>query len=305
MRKILFFNNYHIGDVFLPVSFIKNIVASNPDVDFYYWCHEGHNFFKDINIKFAVDITHDILKPVEEIVESRHEDYELINTWIVGFWKDKKYKDIPVQECDLWYLYEDFKRVCELNNLNFTLNKKDLFFTMPKVDLRDVLPWFFANKNKKKIFYFNYLARSCQPQAIESMSDHENVINSLANHYPDRIVIVPDGISSPLPNVINCQEAFGITRSPSSEHLIKLHAISNMCNHVVYFDTGGCFLFMNEESLNTPNTKILLTREPSVKYGIELNKTSMLVNNRNCMELVNCMGAQQSFESIINIISNE
>lgn len=302
MKKIVFFNTYHIGDVFLPMSYIQNIVESNPDVKFYYWCVEGHSFFKDINIQFATTFTAEDFFTFNKNVITIKEDFILINTWIGSFWADDNFKDLLVGECEILKKYPIFKKICTKLNLNFTLKKEDIFFKMPLVNIDSALTWFESNKNFKKIFYFNYLARSGQVQPINSLHEHEIIINTLADKYNDYIVLVPDNIIPTKKNIINCEHTFNIKRSSTSEHLIQLHNIANLCNYAVYVDTGGCFLFANKNSITSFSKKVLLTTGSSTRYGQFLNDASNYVYKKNCIQQIHCNNMHEAITKLTNII---
>ena len=302
MKKIIFFNTYHIGDVFLPMSYIENIVKSNQDVEFYYWCVEGHSFFKNINIKFITNFTAEDFFSFNKNVITIKDNFIFINTWIGSFWADNDFKDLPVGECEILKKYPIFERICTKLNLNFTLKKEDIFFKMPFVDIASTLTWFELNKNFKKIFYFNYLARSGQIQPINSLHEHEIVINTLADKHNNHIVLVPDNITPTKKNIINCEHVFNIKRSPTSEHLIQLHNIANLCDYAVYVDTGGCFLFANKNSIASFSKKILLTTGSSARYGQFLNNASNYVYNKNCIQQIHCNNMHDAITELTNII---
>jgi hypothetical protein len=302
MKKVLFFNLFHIGDVYLPMKYIQNIVESNPDVEFYYWCIEGHSFFKDINIKFASNFNYDYFYPINNTVVTIKDDFICINTWISSFWNDINYKDLPVGECEILNKYPIFERICKNVNLNYTLKKEDIFFKYPFIELELASNWFNENKNSKKIFYFNYLAHSGQVQPITNHYEHELVINSLADKYKNYIILVPDNITPTSSNIINCEHKFNITRSTTSEHLMQLHTIANMCDYSVYVDTGGCFLFANKDFINSSCKKLLLTTGSSARYGKYLNDACNFIYKKDLIQQLHCNNVHDVITSIFNNI---
>jgi len=302
MKKILFFNLYHIGDVYLPMSYIQNIVESNPDIEFYYWCIEGHSFFKDINIKFASNFNAEDLYPIKFSVITNKKDFICINTWIASFWEDPGYKDLPVGECEILNKYPIFERICSNLKLNYTLKKEDIFFKYPSVNIDAALPWLENNKNVKKIFYFNYLARSGQIQPVTSQHEHEQIINILADRYRDYIILVPDNILPTRNNIINCEQMFNIKRTYTSEHLLQLHTIANECDYAVYVDTGGCFLFANKDFINSSCCKLLLTTGSSARYGKYINDASNFIYKKDFIRQLYCNNAQDAIDNLTNTI---
>jgi len=303
MKKILFFNQWHIGDVFLVMSFIQNIVKNNPNIEFYYWCEEGHSFFKDINIKFASNFKKEDFQPFYNTVISNTDDFIFINTWIASFWADPEYRDLSVGECQILNKYPIFERICSKLNLNYTLQREDIFFEVPSANIELAIDWFDQNKNTKKIFYFNYLAGSGQIQPITNLAEHELVINTLAEKFNTWHILVPDNINPTKQNIINCQSQFNIRRTRTCEHLLQLHRIANMCEYAIYVDTGGCFLFANKKSFLSASQKILLTTGSSERYGRYLNEASNYVYKKDCVQQLHCNNVHEAVDNLTAILT--
>jgi hypothetical protein len=304
MKNVIFFNTYHIGDIFWPLSFIKNIVENNPEYNFFYWIPQGHAFYNNLKINFANNINLQKLASVNLRVVTHFEDVTVINTWVRSFWEDPEYSDIPVGECNMYDKYYIFKRICEKLNFKFTLNVKDIIYSLPEVEINSFLEWNNNLKDRKKIFYFNYLGMSGQPTSIGNPHEHELVINTLSDKYPDRIIIVPDGTNVEKSNVINCQQAFNINRDVTCENVIKMHLISNYCDYVVYSATGACFVALNKQCLETQNKKIYLYAGDSRKFGDAMNSVTTKLLGRSFLQTIDCQGANGVLENLYNVIAD-
>lgn len=302
MRKIVFFNTYHIGDVYWMRSFVKNIVESNTDVEFFYWVPQGQAFFKDINIKFASHFDFSTFIPNNLRIITQLEDFTLFNTWVKSFWEDPDFNNHPVQECNIYDKYEIFKNVCSKLNLNFTLKIEDVIPKLPDTDIDYFLKWHDQTKQYQKIFYFNYLGKSGQTTSISTMQEHDIVIDTLAQIYKNSFIVVPSETKSSHTNVINCEKYFNVHLTPTCENVIQLHKIANYCNYAFYSSVGACFVLTNKETLEANNTKILLVAGESIKYANAINNACTHIYQRAPITIVDAYGPGSVLNSIQTII---
>lgn len=302
MRKIVFFNTYHIGDVYWMRGFVKNIVENNTDVEFSYWVPQGHAFFKDININFASQFNFSTFIPNNLRIITQQDEYTFVNTWVKSFWEDPGYNNHPVQECNIYDKYEIFKKICNNLNLNFTLKVEDIIPRLPDTDISYFLKWHEQTQQYQKIFYFNYLGKSGQATSISTMPEHDFVINSLSQTYKNSFIIVPGETNCNNTNVINCEKHFNIHLNPTCENVIQLHKIANYCNFVFYSSVGACFVLTNRDTLEASNKKVLLVAGGSVQYGNAINNACMQIHQKAPVTIIDAYGSSSVLNSIQTII---
>ena len=77
MKKIIFFNHYHNGDIHYSREFVKDIIKKTNSTECYYYHFNKPNLLKDINIKHNIPQYLDKQKQIIKI-----SDNIFINTWI-------------------------------------------------------------------------------------------------------------------------------------------------------------------------------------------------------------------------------
>lgn len=281
INKIIFFNNYHIGDLLFTKSFIKQFCELNDNYDISLLCSYNSFLFSDIknlniimpsiennykNDKFNggtnepinnIYINNDVYKYYKNIINNIFIETNLytnlnyyiynneiifINTWIgIDYYKYVKLLECNLINCNKYYNYI----INDINNeykLKINLiNNLDLMPSIPYTNIDDFLNFISINK-KKTIFYYNYYPNS--NQSFTNIN-HEYNIKSLSIKYTDYIIccaIKPDYNAN---NIISIEQ-FGYNKDITCENIAKALYCAMNSDIVFSFDIGSCFYYLND-----------------------------------------------------------
>ena len=274
--KIIFFNNFHIGDTFFSQPFIKNIVENNLlNFDFYFYLHynsiiyttikgitdlkENNILYNLLNDKYKLNNNYPSGINKELIIYDKEYNILLINTWLSTIGKLGN-----LIECNSFSYIEIFKcLVLKLNDylkypLIYTVDTTNCLPIFPEVDINLFLNFKNKYKNKKIIFINNYKPFSGQKMTIENDNDYyilgelfcinnfivifseKNELNKLKEKYFNNVYFVND--------------EFNLIQDYTCYNLYISMTISYNCDYSFYFDTGRNFLYINNNFVKLNNS---------------------------------------------------
>jgi len=319
--KIVFYNNFHVGDTFLSQPFIKNIIDNNKDnFEYYYYCHYNYFIYSSIldNIQNVNLLDkNNIIKVKCNFIDNEHNSnnpfYFDNNILIINTWIGKMFCN-GCQECNLLTYIQCYKIL--LNNIYNLYNIKILFDD----NIEQVIPIFPKNLNienfikfkennskKKIIFLRNYFPQSGQQFILNSNSEYIKIIKFLLSN---NIVILSefnnDLLNYKLENNINdlyfVNEYFNLPITETCENLYYMEKISHYCDISIHFDSGRSFLYLNDEFIN--DYKLGLKRSLKVHfshtdyYYKALNQNKLVPPNyvmfcfaNNYNDIINCLSS--------------
>ena len=283
--RILFYNNAHIGDIFFSQPYIKNIVDSNQDTfDYYTYCECNYFILTSLlpNVKKIKEYPeiYNILQsynfcPGEQLYHyDRINNILLLNTWWTSF---KRLPSVTIPNiCDLVAYFHFYKLIIDRVNIeyNLSINFRPLRNEYPKsVSQRLILPEYPKiniqtflnyktiqnNNNKKVVFYYNVLAISGQPFPVNNHEEHLHIIKELQRKdiilfLPYKIDIIVNYIfENKITNIIFADDMFNLTFDEDCENIYYYAKIAQHCDTSFYFDTGRCFLYVNNEFIENNN----------------------------------------------------
>ena len=79
INKIVFYNHYHNGDVFISKQYIKHIMSLFPDMEYVYYHPNSPKLLKDLNINTLSINDVDLPQKIQTLVVG---NILYINTWI-------------------------------------------------------------------------------------------------------------------------------------------------------------------------------------------------------------------------------
>lgn len=184
-RNIVFYNQFHNGDLHLSREFVKMIIASNPKTSISYLHNNSQDVLKDLHIPFG----HNMGELKHFMGDFIKDDSLYINTWYGC--NHRKYIDQYKITFDCLYFL--FKDVLE-RRFNFDIAKfghpHKLF---PKINYNDYkigsITKFMSNNNdRKKVFISSGHARSGQATFFDMITPtatlakrHPNVLFFVSN----------------------------------------------------------------------------------------------------------------------------
>jgi hypothetical protein len=258
--KIILYNHYHNGDLFLNQPIVRNICFNNPLHCFTMVCKYNTYIFKDIPGLYIDSFNNNLYlnEHITNMFGRLDENTIFINLWVGPLINDTL-SDIPLNriECNIKSYVTNFKKILELiyDTLNINLciddfNQYSYLPIIPAVDISDFINWFNLKENKHLVFYYNYLPKSFQTIPISS---HNKLITDLAVKFTNKIFIIPkitpelsiliNNIG--LTNIMCCSKDFNCPETVSCENLCKVERIAEMCGYSIHFDIGACFYYVN------------------------------------------------------------
>jgi len=271
MKKIIFFNHFHNGDIHSSREFVKDIIFKmNPEQVEYHQNNENLEL-SDINIKFlTID---DDLHMDKLIYEDDLTIY--INTWFNTHFGHRYY------QCTLEALYYNFKIIYE--KLDIKLDPIENY--IPSIDyskynIKNVDEYFSNIKSKKLIFISN--------GKIESMqSDNENldfVIKDLSDN-KNNIIFVTSPTEIISDNVVQTKDIIKNEKGDLNENSY----ISTFCDIIIGKESGPYFFTYVKDNIETDKKQYMIPIyhiKPFIneKY---FNKNKKLIHLRHTNLLLN------------------
>ena len=276
--KIIFYNNWHVGDIFFAQPFIKNIVDyNNENFDYYFFCHYNDFIYTSVipnikNIKYENDFL-EIVKNMnnynyENFIYLNEEKILLINTWIGSMsytWNKKQhildnYKDY-LKECDLISYIKCYD--ITLNNIlkehniqiNYCNDIQLCYPVLPDLNI-DYFLNFKKNIDKKIVFLNNYNPASGQKTSIKESYEFIDLIHFFIEK--KYVVLLPENnkeiLQYKVENKINdlyfMMDEFPIENNNISSSLYYMSTIGNHCDVSICFDVGRSLLYINKNFMD-------------------------------------------------------
>jgi hypothetical protein len=338
MAIVIFYNTAHIGDTYFSQKIVETICKQNPQYEFKYFALYNHYIFKEnktiknciidelyYNVQLEPGNIPDLLINNEKYIDaknfflSKKEVPYFFESNIIGIniWAGA----LPnAMDCNLVSLYTSMQQLLEIiySDTNIYLqchvnNFSELIPYIPEVNINKFINWHSTQSYKYIVLYYNYLGMSGQPTPLNSDFDHINILHSLSKLRSDIMYIVPSMtkffekyiIDNNIKNIISCEHIFDCKITPTCENIYKLVKIGDMCNLVIYYDTGACFTNFNLDILNP------LYNKNRVHIGVNKNyynsfKYYLALNNINIEDkiiFIQCSNIKDTSDQLCNLIN--
>jgi len=272
--KIIFFNDWHIGDHLFCKSFIEQFCELNKEFDISLIISYNSFLFSDIknlniitpsiNIQYTDNnFNGHLYDPINNIIVNNNL-YIYYKNIIDNFGKKKNYHiyndeiifinvwigaadnfDFALSiECDLSKCNNYFNNIINIINNDVLkiklINNLDMLPSIPYTNIDNFINYIAINK-KKTIFYYNYYPNS--GQSFTNIN-HEYNIQSLSIKYNDYIIccaIKPEYIAN---NIIFIEQ-FEYNKDITCENVAKSLYCAMNSDIVFSFDVGACFYYLN------------------------------------------------------------
>jgi hypothetical protein len=287
--KIVFCNDWNVGDIFFAQPFIHNIANTNGDkFEYYIWMKYSHFLFSDIP---NVDNYPELIQTLGKMKDYNRRNYVfypdqnilVLNTWIGTMnhvWNPSEgirelFKEY-LKECNLVSYLECYRIILTMIrdkhgiDINYDFNPELAFPTFPKNVQITEFETFKGLYNKKTVFLNNYIPQSGQSTSLNRNKDYVHVMTFLLNK--GYIVILPEKDpyivqhiqTNNIQDVHFCREFISDISDDyiNSSELYYRSKICVNCDISIYFDTGRNFIYFNRDFIsdfkngNSKNTKI-------------------------------------------------
>jgi hypothetical protein len=296
MKKIIFFNHFHNGDLFVSKEYVRDIISNLQNVNFEY---QHSNHFKTIlDLKIQSVELEKFLSPCDIIVEKEEKIY--INTWL-GCYKLKCHGlnelNFYSNAINFGVLHKIWNYIfSELNkrlNSNLILNNKDFYIGQIDYSMFELenIKIFLENNNKPRVLVCNN-----EPMAKQSFKgDLKNILEHLSLKYPSIDWICTNYFKSKNKNknlfftddIIKSTKTNRNNLSPWTRSICDLNEISylsNFCNLIVGKNSGPFVYTLTKENFkNTNITYISLNKieEDSLFWNLNSSCKYIWSNNYN------------------------
>jgi hypothetical protein len=240
--KIVYYNHFHNGDVFLSKEYIKELILLFPNMKHIYYHENSSKLLKDLNIQ-TLSIKDVDFPQKNQIFVKDNTIY--INTWIVA-------ADFHLNGCNfisyssMWsYIYEKINDILKTNILI-----KDEYFYIPETDYSFYdIPSDFSIDYDNTILFSNGNVNSGQAYR----QDTEHIVHSLLNNFKDKTIILTHKTSI---NNDNIKYTDDIIKTIDGD-LNEISWIAERCKHIIGRNSGP-FIFMHTKNiLNDKNKNII------------------------------------------------
>lgn len=82
INRIVFFNHYHVGDIFFGKAYLDKIIKQLPEIEFFYVHPYNQRLMYDLNINTDVGILGLNMRPIDDQRFIQREQCFFVNTWI-------------------------------------------------------------------------------------------------------------------------------------------------------------------------------------------------------------------------------
>lgn len=241
--NIVFYNNFHLGDIHLSRSLVKRISSFFKNEHNFFYAHKNHkDLLKDIQFVTYLSGVINICPIEPSSFIKNHELY--FNTWYAA----NKFEYMNKYGLSFDCLYHLFDDVCQ-KELNIKLSEisSNILDFFPDIDFyyfeKSKIDQWCIDNPQRKVFISNGAVLSGQASNF-SMAP---VINSLATNYPDILFIITnhDGTLNNLSNIIESKKIIHKNDFDLNENAY----LSTKCNLIVGRSSGAFTFAFNKTNL--------------------------------------------------------
>jgi hypothetical protein len=272
MKKILFYNDWHNGDIHMSREYVKDLMSVLGQNEYFYYHTNNNSILSDIdNLKYTnnKNITTDLN----------------INTWIGQFWR----KNNNFNGCNFQSYYNVMKEL--YGNLGIFDEIKPIEHYIPSINYSK-FNVFNSNidsiKGKRNILFCNNLVNSKQSTNF----DFSEIINLLGNNFPNINFIVTNKEKN-IKETDNVFYTTNIIKGNNNFDLNEISYLSTHCDFIIGRSSGPY-------SFSVVKENILIKKKKFICFTNTINDCWYL---NDLVDLV--WSNNYNYENIINIIKNE
>lgn len=282
MKTIIFYNNFHYGDLHISRTFVKDIINKTKLGCIYVHRNLHKNMFLPEHI---VDLDLDEGELPDNKLIYVENDIIYINTWLNSNFGNRLYG------CTLQALYYNFGII--YNNLGIELEPIEYY--IPRIDFDNLSPlklspinhFFFTYDYKKYIYIANGVVRSGQ-------SDNTNMVKyiiNLAVQFPEHLFITTEDIKHPeIKNIIPASYIIGSVDSKESD-LIENAYVSTFCDVIVGRNSGPATFALIPENITSDTKQLIMSCSniPPFLPNNMYNKNKEIILTTNIIDMFNIL----------------
>lgn len=248
MKKIVFYNGFHKGDLHLSRTMVRKIIEFFPDIEFGYLHQNDPYLLKDLNAKY---LGWNRVSPRDQTGYVQTSDTLYLNTWFGSYDYEfmNKYNGITFDA--LYFIFEKHLKLLGYSWNDIEKDPKNLY---PSIDwskynltnINKYLPE--LKKYKKNVLICNGPALSGQSKPF----NWESIINNLSNKFNDVQFICTD--SSYQKKGSNISFTNDIINIPECD-LNEIAYLSTFCDVIIGRTSGpNSYTMINENSFDEKKT---------------------------------------------------
>ena len=253
MKKLIFYNHFHCGDLHVSRSFINDI-KSRKKIDMMYYHQNDFEILKDIKIEQCNKLNNDFIKD-KNLYEIDNILY--FNTWYYSVQESyKKYGcSLKTLYINFSYLYEKIglelldmsNYIPEINFSEYNISNVDLFFK--------------NNKFSKYVFVSNGNVLSGQSKNF----DFDPIIDILSDKYKNILFLMSNKSNIKKSNVIQTRDII----NKSGNDLNENSYISTFCDLIIGRSSGSFTFSIIKENIFNNKLKYIDISNIDPKFGLD------------------------------------
>jgi hypothetical protein len=256
MKKLIFYNHFHNGDIHVSRSFIRFLIEKlkSEKIEFFYFHRNSPNLLLDIpELKIGSNLEN--CDPAKTFVSNGNSIY--LNTWY-NSGQGKYMSSHGITFDTLYDLFDDFSTQilsCSLSDLNS--DPKSFF---PKIDFSFFSNFKIPNMENKKILFSN-------GSTLSGQADNFNfspIINHLVQKYPNVSFFCTEK-KSDLQTTRNLFYTTDVIRSSNSD-LNEIGYLSTFCDLIVGRASGPWTFAFNFNNIFQRSAKMISFSNLTPKY---------------------------------------
>jgi hypothetical protein len=243
--SIVFFNNFHNGDVFFSKPYVKHLSEILEYNDYSYAHNNDHKIVKDLNMNHFL-IGH-------RFQQDRTISYEnklYINTWIGNYLSnDRNCNWISLHE-----MYEElYNYLQELLDKEIKILDREFYQTFIDFSVFDV-PLDFECDYENTIMFSNGPVLSGQSSILNT----SNIVKLLCDRFPDKKIILTHQSDIENNNIVYTKDIINTAGSDLNE----ISWLSTKCKYIIGRQSGPFSFMQINENLNDKN-KVMISMSNS------------------------------------------
>jgi hypothetical protein len=290
--KLVFYNHWHNGDIFVSRGFV-NFIINNSNFESYHYVHKNsNNILKDI----PVITNNESLQYLDKNSPYFNNTYEMyLNTW---YGSNTKH----FSGCNFNSLYLHFNEFCN-KILNINMNNYDPTIFLP--DLIDTSLLHINNINIDNFKMFDKKVFICNNDVLSEQSvnfDFNEIISELCIYFPNYLFIISNKkniltndsfINSRIKNkIINLLHYNNLIYSADiinidGNDLLENSYLSTFCDIIIGRNSGAYTFANNKENLLNKNKKFISISENKIESIWYTDRLSEVVWTNNYNDIIN------------------
>jgi len=274
-NTIVFFNHWHYGDLFSTRGLVTDIQRQLPGLNYQYIHSKNARSTQDLASSPDADACIQLLAQIPMHQRVTHSgDTLFINTWVgayQGLWPNTHPSYIDHRK-----IYAELYRSLS-HSYNIDLTLQQIWDYVPDYDLNKInvsrITEFFCDKKQTHLFC-NGQVQSTQ----SSMGNMANIINTLAEKYPQDKFVVTESFSTTASNIYFTDDIF-----QQDCDICEIGVLSHWCDVIVGKNSGPFTYSSTHENLNSDKKFVCFSHKPEdvLPYGLSFASEFNFTNTTN------------------------